>query len=521
MARRRRAARAPVALVVAGALSCAAAAVPLVYLVVRAGGSGWSAAAEALLQQRVVELAVNSVTLAAAATGIALAVGVPTAWLVTRAQLPGRALWLVLAALPLAVPSYVAAFGWLSAAPALSGFWGSLLVLASVCTPYVTLPVAAALRTAEDLEGTARTLGRSPLTAFRTVTWPQVRPAAAAGALLVSLYVLSDFGAVAMMRYDALTWAIHGAYSASFDRTRAATYALVLVALAGTVVLLERGARRRAVARLPRSGAPGGADRVPLGRWTPLAVAGLAGVAVVSVGVPMTALLRRFAESVQRGLDWGQLPAALGGTIGLAAAGAVVAVVLALPIGVLAGRYRTRAATTLESVSYLGHALPGIVVGLSLVFATLTVVPALYQSVAVLAFAYGVLFLPKAVGSVRAATAAVPPALEDVARTLGATGPRVWLRVTAPLAWPGVAAGALLVALTAMKELPATLMLRPTGTVTLATELWSRTAVGAYGSAAPYAVLLVVVAAVPAFLLSGALPGRRPRPERGLEEDVS
>lgn len=499
---------APAALVVAGALSCAVAAVPLVYLVVRATAGGVPAALEALLRERVLVLAGNSIVLAAAVTAVALVVGVPTAWLVTRARLPAPRTWLVLAALPLAVPSYVAAFGWLLAVPTLSGFWGATLVLSAVCTPYVTLPVAAAIRSSEDLEGTARTLGRRPVGAFWAVTWPQVRPAATAGALLVTLYTLSDFGGVAMMRYEALTWAVHGAYSASFDRTRAATYALVLVALALTVVLLERAARRRAGARLPRASARGG-DPVPLGPWTPVAVALLAAVAVVSVVVPLGAVLRRFAASVDAGLDVGRLPAALGGTVGLAVAGAVVAVALALPIGVLAGRYRSRAATALESASYLAHGLPGVVVGLSLVFVTLAVVPALYQSVVVLAVAYGVLFLPKAVGSVRAATAAVPPGLEDVARTLGSRGVGVWWRVTAPLAWPGVAAGALLVALTAMKELPATLMLRPTGTVTLATELWSRTAVGAYGAAAPYAVLLVVVAAVPAFLLSGALPRRR------------
>jgi iron(III) transport system permease protein len=451
----------------------------------------------------VIELAANSLLLAGAVTATSLLLGVPTAWLLARARLPRRGLWLVLAALPLAVPSYVAAFGWVSIA-GISGFWGAFLVLATVSTPYVTLPVAAAMRSADDLESTARTLGRGPLSAFWSVTWPQVAPAAAAGSLLVALYVLSDFGAVAMVRYDALTWAIHSAYGASFDRTRAAVYALVLVLLAGSVVLAERAARRRAVRRLPGSAPPGRALPLGLGPWLPLALVALGAVAIVSVAVPMTALVLRLL-SAQAGVTWRDVLPAVGGTVGLSAAGAVVAIALALPIGYVAARYRTPATAALESASYLGHALPGIVVGLSLVFFTLAVVPGLYQSAAVLAFAYGVLFLTKAVGSIRAATSAVPPALEDVGRTLGSTAAGVWARVTAPLAWPGVAAGALLVALTAMKELPATLMLRPTGIDTLATELWSRTAVGAYGAAAPYALVLVLVAAVPAFLLSGAL----------------
>ncbi len=503
---RRRAARAPLALLLAGVASCAVAAIPLVYLVVRVREGGVDAAIDALWRARVLELTLNSVVLAGAVTAACFAIGVPTAWLLTRARLPLRGLWLVLAALPLAIPSYVAAFGWLSTVPTLSGFAGSFLVLATVCTPYVTLPVAAAMRTAEDLESTARTLGRGPVGAFWAVTWPQVAPAAAAGSLLVALYVLSDFGAVAMMRYEALTWAIHASYSASFDRTRAATYALVLVVLAGSVVLGERAARRRAVRRLAGGAtAPGEALSVSLGRGTPFAVLALVAVAGVSVGVPVVAMLRRLTESTAAGTAWPDLLAALAGTVLLAVAGAVVAMLLALPIGVLAARYRTRASAALESASYLGHALPGIVVGLSLVFFTRAVVPALYQSAVVVAFAYGVLFLPKAVGAIRTATGAVPTGLEDVARTLGTTAAGVWRRVTIPLAWPGVAAGTLLVALTAMKELPATLMLRPTGVETLATALWSRTAVAAYGEAAPYAVALVLVAAVPAFLLSGAI----------------
>jgi iron(III) transport system permease protein len=506
----------PVGLVVAGTLSCAAAAIPLVYLLVRTLGAGSDGILAAFAGARVQQLATNSLALAAAVTAACLAVGVPTAWLLARARLPGRGLWLVLAALPLAIPSYVAAFGWVSLS-GVSGFGGAFLVLCTVCTPYVTLPTVAAMRSADDLESTARTLGRGPWSAFWSVTWPQVAPSATAGALLVALYVLSDFGAVALVRYDALTWAIHSAYGASFDRTRAAVYALVLVCLAAAVVLAERGVRRRAVRRLPASSAPARTLPVRLGPWLPVALAGLATVAVVSVVVPMTALVLRLLSSAEAAVGWADILPAVGGTVLLSAAGALVAVTLALPIGYLAARYRTATTSALESASYLGHALPGIVVGLSLVFFTLAVVPALYQTAVVLAFAYGVLFLTKAVGSIRAATAAVPPALEDVGRTLGSSASGVVARVTAPLAWPGVAAGALLVALTAMKELPATLMLRPTGVETLATELWSRTAMGAYGAAAPYAVVLVLVAAVPAFLLSGALS-----PDRAaLGDDVS
>jgi iron(III) transport system permease protein len=174
----------------------------------------------------------------------------------------------------------------------------------------------------------------------------------------------------------------------------------------------------------------------------------------------------------------------------------------------LAARHRDRWARSVEGAAFLSHALPGVLVGLSLVYFGLTVVPSLYQSLALLGFAYAVLFLSNAIGSVRSAAAQVPPVLEDVGRTLGAGGFTVWRRITLPLTAPGIAAGTLLVLVTAMKELPATLMLRPTGMDTLATELWTRTSVSAYAEAAPYAVTLMLVAAVPAFVLARMVGSR-------------
>lgn len=180
----------------------------------------------------------------------------------------------------------------------------------------------------------------------------------------------------------------------------------------------------------------------------------------------------------------------------------MLAVVLGLPIAVLAARYRTRAVAVMESATYLGNGIPGLVVGLSLVFFTLHAIPSLYQTALALVLAYAVIFLPKAVGSARSAIEQVSPFLDDVSRSLGRGPVRTWLTVTSRLSAPGVAAGGLLVAVTAMKELPATLMLLPTGANTLATELWQHTTIAAYSAAAPYAIALVLVASIPAYLLS-------------------
>jgi len=168
----------------------------------------------------------------------------------------------------------------------------------------------------------------------------------------------------------------------------------------------------------------------------------------------------------------------------------------------LAARHRSRLAATFERSAYVGHALPGIVIALSLVFFSARYTPALYQRLPVLVFAYLVLFLPLAVSAVYSSAVQAPPVLDDVARSLGRRPAAVLRTVTGPLVAPGVAAGTALVFLTCMKELPATLLLGPTGFDTLATRVWSATSAGAYGQAAVPAVVLVLVAAVPTWLLS-------------------
>jgi iron(III) transport system permease protein len=230
------------------------------------------------------------------------------------------------------------------------------------------------------------------------------------------------------------------------------------------------------------------------------AVAWLGLVALVGLGVPAGSLLYWLSRG-RAELDGPALLAAAGATLTVSAVGALVTTALAVPVGILAARSRSRLVRVLEQATYAGHALPGIVVALALVFLGVRYAEPLYQRTPLLVAAYAVLFLPAAVGAVRASVAQSPPVLEEVARSLGRSPAAVLRSVTLPLAAPGVAAGGALVLLTCMKELPATLLLRPTGVDTLATELWTQTGVGAYAAAAPYAALLVLLAALPTYLL--------------------
>jgi iron(III) transport system permease protein len=485
------------ALVVAGV-----ALTPLAYLAVRSFDRGVGEVGRVLWRARTLDLAVRSLALAGAVTVACVVIGVLGAWLVVRSDMVGRRVAGVLLVLPLAVPSYVAGFTWVALLPGLTGFAGAFLVLTLVSFPYVLLPVAAALRTADPaVEEVARSLGRTSAQTFFSVTLRQVRPAATAGGLLVALYALSDFGAVSLMRYEAFTLGIYTSYRATFDRTPAAILGCVLVALAIALTVGERRARgAAATTRGPRP-----AVTVPLGRARVPAFLGTAVLLVVSLGVPVFSLGWWLAAG--RSTVGDDLLSTTLNTVTVSALGAALTIVMALPVGVLAARHRGALVRGVELAGFAGHALPGITIGLALVFFGIRFAPGLYQTTPMLAFAYAVLFLPLAVGAVRTAVAHAPPVLEDVSRSLGKSRTETRLRVTVPLAAPGILAGAALVFLTCAKELPATLLLRPTGVDTLATELWTKTEVAAYAAAAPYAAVLLVVAAIPAVVLDRFLRG--------------
>lgn len=491
---------------------------PLVYLVARASEGG-EAAWFVIARPKTGQIVLNTVALVGAVAVSTVVIAVPLAWLTTRTDLPGRRFWATVSVLPLVLPSYVGALvfvaalgprgmlqGWLEPLgverlPSIYGFWGSWLALTLFTYPYTYLSVRAACRGLDPgLEEAARGLGLTARQTFFRVTLPQLRPAIGAGALLVALYTLGDFGVVSLLRFDAFTRAIYVQYQTAFDRSAAAALALLLVVFTVALLLVETGIRGRATLYRVGSGSARLAKPVALGRWTYPAVGFCAAVALLALGLPLAVLGYWLGRTLLE-RDAGQylLPAMLTSlTLGAWTAG--LATMAAVPLAILAVRYPGWLGRLAERSSYLGYALPGIV--LAIAFVALGVRTPWYQTLPLLILACAVRFLPQAVGSTRLSLLQVSPRLEEAARGLGRSLPRVIWEVTLPLARPGLLAGAALVLLTTMKELPVTLLLLPVGERTLPTLIWTAAGDTRYGEAALPALVLVAISALPTLVLA-------------------
>jgi iron(III) transport system permease protein len=426
----------------------------------------------------------------------------------------------VATALPLAIPTYVGGYafigafgprgilqGWLEPVgvetlPSFYGFWGAWLVLTLFTYPYVLLTVRSAIRGLDpSLEEASRMLGQGRWTTLRRVVLPQLRPAILAGSLLVALYTLSDFGAVSMLRFDSFTRAIFVQYRASLDRSTAAVMSLVLVALTLVVLGGESWARRSSTYHRLHASGRRATPISPLGRWRWPVFGLLCALLAIALVIPMAIVTTWFLRGLDAGVPFRPTATLMGNSLRAATLGAFASVLAAWPVAVLAVRRGGRLGRTVEGACWLGHSLPGIVVALSLVFFGARVVPSVYQTMWMLTLAYVVLFLPQALGAIRASLLQISPSVEEASRLLGRGSTSTLLRVVLPLARPGLLAGGALVFLTCMKELPATLLLAPTGYTTLATQVWSSTSEAFFARAALPALALVLLSSVPMAIL--------------------
>ena len=495
---------------------------PLAYLLYRAAGVGWTQAVDLLARMRTLQIMWNSLILVCGVTTLSLALALPFAWLTERTDLPGWRIWTVLAMMPLVIPSYVGGFALIAMfgprgvlqellspfgvnrLPSIYGFTGALWVLTLFTYPYIFMSIRAALhRFDPSIEEAARSLGYNGWQTFLKVTLPNLRPAITAGGLLVALYTLSDFGAVSLLRFNSFTRAIYVQYLSSFDRNVASLLSLALIVFTIILLVLERNSRGRGRPRYYRSSAGVAAPRKRIElahrKWPALLFCGTVVTAalVLPVGVIVFWFLRGLASGESLTPVW----TATLNSFRAGAMAALAAAALGLPVAFAAIRMGGRLMNLAARAVYVGYGLPGIVIALSLVFFGANFAPLLYQTLWMLVFAYVVRFLPQAIGAMQISLMQMNPRLEEAGRSLGLGNRAVFRRIIAPIVQPGVLAGMALVFLTTVKELPATLLLSPTGFTTLATQIWSATDEAFFARAAAPALMLLAMSAFSIFLV--------------------
>lgn len=526
----------PVIIIAAAVLSPVAG---LIWFAAKGSGDLWPH-----LLENVLPAATRTTLVLLLGVGIVVSViGVGTAWLISVYRFPGRRIleWALL--LPLAVPTYVIAYAYLDVMhpvgpvqsfirdvfgianpgdlwfPDIRSMGGAIFLLGMVLFPYVYLPVRAlfVMQSATTLEA-SRTLGAGPIAVFLRVALPLARPAVVLGLTLALLETLNDIGASEFLGVRTMTVSIYTTWVTRNSIEGAAQIALVMMLIVLGLLMLERWARRRQrfVGGGDKSHPPG---LTPLRGWRALAAIIACGLPVLfGFGVPAIYLVYAAITRVSE-FGW---PAGLGSWIGnsisLALLATVVTVALGLFLAYAARVLRRRTGNAVLRLATIGYALPGTVlaVGLLVPIATIdnwiannwsaafgsSIGLVLLGSGAALVFAYVLRFLPIATGNAEAGLAKISPSLDMAARSLGAGPAEAAIRIHLPVLWPALAAGALIIFVDCMKELPATLLLRPFGVETLATQLFAEASRGTYEAGAVSALAIVLVGLVPVILLA-------------------
>ena len=486
--------------------------VPVVYLVVGAISAGQDGI-DYVLRTRTLLIIANSIALMLVATLCATVIGLPFAWLTGRCDLPGRRVWLVLGLAAMVMPSYLTAVTYSEAfgpkgilqsmlepfgvdrLPGIKGFVGATLTVTFVTFPYIVLPVRAAiLRCDRSLEEAGQSLGLNRWQVFRQIIFPQLRPALSAGMLMTALYSLSDFGAVAVMHFNAFTRAIF-IQTESYRMDKASVLALLLIVM--TLLLLYLQSRLQSRGRHYRIGT--GAARVPetmpLGKWKYPALLFCSAVIFVGVVIPVLVLFKWLLGHTLTNPIQVSMSELVRNTVGVSAVSGLVVTLAAFPLALLAMRATTRFNRVLVHLAYTGNVLPGIVIALALVYFATQNALSLYQTLPLLIIGYAIRYLPFSIAATESAFTQINPRFEEAARSLGLSAWATLAKITVPLARGGILAGLALVFLNVMKELPTTLILRPIGFRTFAVRIWSAYDEAFLSSIALPGLLLIVVSA--------------------------
>jgi len=449
-----------------------------------------------------------------------LILGLLISIILVRFNIPGSKILFTLSVLPLVIPSYIGALTYVSAfspkglfvqlfssfgineIAGIDGFFGSWLVLTLFTYPYVVLICSSALRNLDStVEDAARSLGKNRFNVYTQVVIPRLKKPIIFSGLLVGLYVISDFGAVSLMRYSTLTKAIYSYYEFNINGDPVIFYSSILIVLALLISFIQRGSEEARSAKV--SGTPKISEKTNLSPRSKVLIYTFLSLVIFSgLILPISVL----SYWLIRGLSAGNsVRAVFGGVVGslsVSLLAALFSVIVSTPIIIMVSQYRSKFGNVLERIMLALYGLPHISVGVAILFITIKIFPSIYQSFTALIISYLIVFLPQAIGAGQASMEQVKSNYLDASAGLGMSKLKSFYRITLPLIYRGLFAGGALVFLSTMKELPQTLLLRPTGLNTMAIDIWSYASEGLFTQAAFSSFILLAISAIPTYILS-------------------
>ena len=478
---------------------------PFLYVILRATEVGLTRSVELLFRPRIAELLSNTMLLMVCVTIGAISLGTLCAFLLERCRFFGKAFFEVAMSLPLCIPAFVSCFTWISLTFRVEGFWGTIGIMTLSSFPLAYLPVSATLKRLDrSLEEVSLSLGKSPTYTFWHAIFPQLKPAIGSSILLIALHMLVDFGAVSILNYETFTTAIFQEYEMSFNNSSAALLSAVLMAICTIIVFGEIFFRGKQTLYNSGKGVtrPYPVKKLSFGKQC-ITFAFFSCIFMLSIGVPVVMLIYWLivGNSRERAFDFSEFFVAFSHSLTISGLGALLTVICALPLVWAAVRYSSKLAVWIDRLPYLLHAVPGLVIALSLVYFTINYANAIYQTFLVVIVAYFMLYLPMAQTTLRAALKQLSDNIEKVGQSLGRGPFYIFRTLTLPAMLPGIAAAFALVFLNLMKELTATLLLTPNDIKTLSTAVWEYTSDAQYAAATPYALMLILFSGIPVFLL--------------------
>lgn len=478
---------------------------PFLYVIERASNVGLSRSISLLWRSRIWELLSNTLLLMVFVTLFSIILGTLCAFLLERYHFFGKRFFQVTMALPLCIPAFVSCFTWISLTFKVEGFWGTIGIMTLSSFPLAYIPVSSTLKRLDhSLEEISLSLAKNQAYTFWHAVFPQLKPAIGSSILLISLHMLVEFGAVSILNYQTFTTAIFQEYEMAFDNNTSALLSGVLMFICIIVVIGEISFRGTQTLYQNRKGI---IRPYPLkilsAKKQIIVISFFSIIFAFSIGVPITMLIYwlKVGNSIEGTLDFSEFFTAFINSLTISTIGASLTVICAFPLVWAAVRYRSRLTIWIDRIPYILHAVPGLVIALSLIFYTINYAYAFYQTFVMVIVAYFILYLPMAQTTLRSSLEQISDNIEKIGQSLGRSNFYIFRTLVIPAMLPGIASAFALVFLNLMKELTATLLLTPNDIKTLSTAVWEYTSDAQYAAATPYAIMLVLFSGIPVFLL--------------------